>query len=469
MINTVLLRTLRSALVSIAAVVASFGVTYAICTRLSVNTSPAILAAALSVGLMRRPERLERRALLTKFVTLPLIALAAGLIGLVFSLTPVLGAVLFSGGTALSIWLRRYGEHGSTIGRTIALPLMSTLAVPLHVNSARNGLIPALLVIAAGVIAFTSTVVVSWLAAHAAIADKPKQPHSTRPRPTHGAEMPVATRMALRMLAALGLAFALGMLAFPVHWSWVVLSAFIVCGGAISRGDAIYKGLLRLGGAIGGTLAAAILAHVVFPNPAAYAAVIFIVLFLSIWLRQINYAYWAAGATLVFALLQRSQSADVVPLFAIRVCCIAIGALCGVAATWFVYPIRTEQMVRRCVADALAALRDVLTRAPEDPEYQSRLAALDHHAIELKRFAPPVHLHRTVFSPKHLDEHPATWLDLTQALLAEAQTRGFDRAHVGAEMRRLRKMLRARPAVSTANEEPPTGIRYATAGYDTNA
>ena len=32
------------------------------------------------------------------------------------------------------------------------------------------------------------------------------------------------------------------------------------------------------------------------------------------------------------------------------------GALCAVAATWFVYPIRTEAVVRRRVADVLAAL-----------------------------------------------------------------------------------------------------------------
>jgi hypothetical protein len=57
-------KTLFPALLSIVAVLTSFGVMYAICNALSVNASPAILTAALAVGLMRRPERLEVRALL---------------------------------------------------------------------------------------------------------------------------------------------------------------------------------------------------------------------------------------------------------------------------------------------------------------------------------------------------------------------------------------------------------------------
>jgi hypothetical protein len=248
--------------------------------------------------------------------------------------------------------------------------------------------------------------------------------------------------MALQMLAALGLAFAIGLTFFPAHWSWVVLTAFIICSGSVARGDAIYKGFLRLGGAIGGTLAGAVIGHVAFPNQEVYAAVVFAVLFAGIFLRQLNYAYWAACATLIFALLQGSEGPNVGPLFAIRVLCILIGALCAVAATWFVYPIRTEQLVRRRVADALAGLRDFLGAPPKDPEHSSKLAALEPHAFELERVAPPVRLHRAVFGAKDADRHPAAWIDLMHKLLHQAQTPGFDRASLGAEMRRLRDMLR---------------------------
>ncbi len=451
MFDAMPLRTLRSALVSMAAVLLSFGVMYAACLWSGVNASPAILAAALSMGLMRRHEHLGIRALLLKFLMLPLIAVAAGLVGFAFLHVPLLGAVLFTGGMTLSILLRKYGARANAIGRLIALPLISIFVAPVHIDVSHGGPALVFLMIAAGMIAFASTVVVDWLAARLGVAEEPEPEAAVRVRPTREGELHIATRMALQMLTALGLAFAIGMLVFPAHWFWVVLTAFIVCSGAVGRGDAIHKGLLRLGGAIGGALVAALVGHIAFPDPAVYAGSVFLVLFLGIWLRQINYAYWAACATLIFALLQGTQGVEMVPLLGLRVLCIVIGALCAVAATWFVYPIRTEQLVRRRVADALGALRDALASKPEDPEHGARFAALGRHADELKRVAPPVQLHRKVFGAKDPDTHPATWIDLMHGLLAQARTPGFDRAELGAEMRRLGGMLKAKSEAPAAN------------------
>ena len=457
-----LARALLPAVVSTVAVLASFGVTYAICSVIGAGPSPAILAAALSVGLMPRNEPVEARSLVRKLALLPLIALAAGLVGATFLKAPPLGAALFTVAVALSVWLRQFGDVASAVGRTIALPLVAILVAPVHVSGAHGKLIPALLLLAAGAIATASTSAVAWLAANAGLAaEEGRARRPSRPvRAAQKGQLPVATRMALQMFAALALAFTIGMLAFGEHWPWVVLTSFIVSSGAIGRGDAIYKGLLRLGGAIGGTLVAAVVSHVTFPNATVDAAVIFLVLFVGIWLRQINYAYWAACATLIFALLQGSQGLDAVPLFGVRVLGILIGALCGVAATWFVYPIRTEQVVRRRIADALPALREVLGSKPTDPEHQARVAMLDVHAAELERVAPPVRLHRAVFGAKAPDEHPATWIDLMHRLLAQARTPGFDRAHVGAEMRRLGAMVR-NPANTKQEAPPDAGTREA--------
>lgn len=147
---------MKGALVAIAGVLASFGVMYAICLRLGVNPSPAILAAALAVGLSRRPEHLDPRSLARGLVVLPAVALAAGLVGVAFHLVPVLGAALFCAGIALSIWLRNFGERGSAIGRTIALPFIAMLVVPVHVDNGQLWL-GALLVTLAGAIAFVCT------------------------------------------------------------------------------------------------------------------------------------------------------------------------------------------------------------------------------------------------------------------------------------------------------------------------
>jgi hypothetical protein len=449
-------KTLFPALLSIVAVLTSFGVMYAICNALSVNASPAILTAALAVGLMRHPERLEVRALLIKFVKLPIIAVAAGLVGLALLNLPALGAVLFTGGIAFSVLLRKYGVRARAIGQVIALSLISILVVPpIHIESTQHRWLPPLLMISAGLIALASTVVVSWLSIRIGlVAEQPEPPrvvHAARVREGK-TQVHVATRMALQMLVAVGLAFAIGMPVFPQHWPWVVLTAFIVCSGALGRGDAIYKGLLRLGGAIGGAFVAALVAHIVFPNPPAYAAAVFFVLFVGIWLRQINYAYWAACATLLFALLQDTHGNGIVSLLEIRVVCIVIGALCGVAATWFIYPIRTEQVARKRVADALAALRDVLGDTPGN-----HLTTLDHHAAELERIAPSIRLHRKVFGAAAPDRHPSTWIELMRALLAQVRTGNFDRAALGTEMRRLGAMLRQQPASPAARDNSEAG------------
>jgi hypothetical protein len=153
----------KLALVGIAGVLASFGAMHGICAYAGVNASPAILAAALAVGLARRPERLNLRATLVKFAALPVVALGAALVGLALRALPVLGAILFCGGVTLSIWLRNFGERGAAIGRTIALPFLVMLIVPLHVDGGRPGL-GALLVIVAGAIAFACTYAVQWIA-----------------------------------------------------------------------------------------------------------------------------------------------------------------------------------------------------------------------------------------------------------------------------------------------------------------
>jgi hypothetical protein len=143
------------------AVIASFGIMYALCMRTGANASPAILAAALAVGLTRKAEKLDVREALEKFVSLPLIGLAAGGIGLAFRTVPLLGAALFTFGITLSVWLRNFGERASAIGRTIALPFITMLVVPVHVEG-RPGL-GALLVLLAGVIAFICSLAVQWL------------------------------------------------------------------------------------------------------------------------------------------------------------------------------------------------------------------------------------------------------------------------------------------------------------------
>lgn len=67
----------RFAVVSIAAVLATFGIVCALGRMLGVNASPAILAATLAMSLSRRAEIPTPRKLAAESLMLPLIASSA--------------------------------------------------------------------------------------------------------------------------------------------------------------------------------------------------------------------------------------------------------------------------------------------------------------------------------------------------------------------------------------------------------
>jgi len=387
-----------------AAVLAAFLIVYGLCAVLRVDPSAAVLAAVLALTMTRGTEPPTLSATLMRLIALPLVAAAAAAIGLVLHASPWIGAALFCGGMFLSIWLRRFGDRASAIGRTVALPLVAILVVPVHVAGGRGRLVDLLLVIAAGVVAVLCASVASAFGKRSETVPREQR------RAADDAPMPVSTRMALQMLVALAASFAIGLLALPAHWPWIVLTAFIVCSGAAGRGDALYKGLQRLAGAVGGTVLAALIPHVAMPTPTIAATVIFAILFVGMWLRTINYAYWAASATLLFALLQPAQAVAGWALFGARLECILIGAICAVLAAWFVYPIRTEAVVRLRLATALGALGELLASGPGDADRSTKRARFEHHARQLERAAPPVELHRRMVGPDARAEHPATWI-----------------------------------------------------------
>ena len=414
---------LPNAIAGFVAVLASFLTAYAIGARFSAGPSVAIVSAVLALTLARRPSA-HTSPWLT-LAMLPAVAVAAALVGYLLLSIPILGAIVFVAAIVLSIWLRQFGPRATELGGLIALPFVVILISPVRPNATDGPLVNLALVVCAGLVAFVWVAIVRYLAAR--IGSPPATQSASRasrpePRPVKDGGLSVSARMALQMGVALSAAFTIGLIFFPQHWGWSVLTAFIVCSGARGRGDAAYKGLLRLAGALAGTVAAAAVQHLALPNGVATACAIFAALFLGMWLRERNYAYWAACVTLVLALLQRSDAEPGIALLLGRLEGILIGALCAVAATWFVYPIRTESIVRRRVADVLAALEDLFVGDVPSEERAHKLAVVEHRAAEMDRVAPPVELHRRIFA-RTVDEHPAAWIAIVRELLAHARER----------------------------------------------
>jgi len=201
--------------------------------------------------------------------------------------------------------------------------------------------------------------------------------------------------MALQMGASLALAFVLGRWLFAQHWSWVVMTAFVVSSGNRGRGDVVYKSGLRIIGAAAGTVAATFLSGALAPRDAATVVVIFVVLGVATWLRSFSYAYWAAAITSVLSLLYGYFGESGARYLPDRLEGIAVGAAIAVAVAWLVMPVRTAEVLRRRLADVLAALSDVLAAlGGEQPELASRAERFEHALAALEEVAKPVEVHR---------------------------------------------------------------------------
>jgi uncharacterized membrane protein YccC len=199
----------------------------------------------------------------------------------------------------------------------------------------------------------------------APLAGATDAPKVTPARP--GTRPIASTRMAIQMAIALTAAFVIGALVFPAHVTWVVLTAFIVCSGNRGRADVLYKSGLRIVGAAIGTVVASIglvwltPSHSFLQGPTLVVALL-VIIAIGLWLREWTYAAWAVVMTLVITLLQGAaihvQTGTGGEQLWIRILAIVVGAACGLAASWFVLPVRSEGVVRKRVSEALAALSD---------------------------------------------------------------------------------------------------------------
>ena len=192
------------------------------------------------------------------------------------------------------------------------------------------------------------------------------------------------------MAAALAVAFVVGRSLWPEHWTWVVLTAFIVCSGARWRGDVVLKGVLRAVGAAGGTLVAAGIAGLFGPGAVGAVVCIFVILGVAMWLRQISYAYWAGCVTAAISLFYGWFGVPAEGLLRTRLEGIAVGAVIGIAASWLILPVRTSDVLRRRCSEALTALGDLIVTDWNDPkELMRRERTFCHSAEQVEEVAEP--------------------------------------------------------------------------------
>ncbi len=403
---------------------------------------PAILAIVLCVSLSRSQLDRDRRGRIEAALTLPAVSLAALAVGMLLLHAPWLGAAFFVIAISLSIWLRRFGPLVRRAGSLIALPFVVILTTP-YVPPTRVGPTTALLlpIIVALLALFWVTLFhlgaqrLRWLPPTRVLNDVTASPaRASSMRPV------ASTRMAVQMAVALTVAFVVGYVFFADRWAWIVLTAFIVGSGNQGRLDVAYKSVLRVVGAGVGTLfALAFAGHAV--SDTATVELMLAAVFMGIWLRPLGYAWWALFVTLALALLQGFEGPSAGQILSLRLEEIVIGAIVGVAAAWFVLPVRSTGVLRVRIADVLAALADAL-----DPANAQRGPDGFVMAIGRVESVAPAFRASRLLTRRWRTVQPADWVDALIAcrdpaisLIENGETPGSLRKAVGAARKAMRE------------------------------
>jgi fusaric acid resistance family protein len=425
------LDSLREAAVTMLAAIAALLAVLAI----DPEPSAAVLAVVLSLSLARSHLDHGLRERAEAAVALPLVALVAAGVGILLHRLPWIGVLVFTAGLAVSIWLRRFGPLAARAGSLIALPFVTLLVTP-YVRPIKVGPVLAMLMpVVVALIALGAVTLFQTLARRVRLLPPAKdEPHIAPPAKSEGAMRPDAsTRMAIQMAVALAVSFVVGFVFFGERWSWIVLTAFIVQSGNRGRLDVAYKSVLRVAGAAAGTIVALVSATRLGTHDAATAVLILAAVFFGLWLRPLGYAWWALFVTLALAQLQGFTGAPAQHILWPRLEEIVIGAIIGVAAAWFVLPVRSTAVLRRRIADALAALSEALD--PAKPErapdaFVAALARVDQvgTAFKASRFV----------TSRMRRANPADWIDALMAcrmpavaLIDAGETPGTIRKLVG--------------------------------------
>ncbi|RKN37984.1 hypothetical protein D7294_25665 [Streptomyces hoynatensis] len=382
-----------------------------------------VLTVALVVSLARTQQGASPRRRLAGLALLPVVSVAASGLGRLLAERPAAGGALFTCCLAAAVWARRFGPAATAAGTLATLPLIALLITPVPLAPRGAGTPWAAV---AGLLACLCVTLVHLPAE--AIGLIPRRPagaaHARRASPParrsgpHGSRrIAPSTRMACQLAVALGAAFPVGRLAFPGHWTWTVLTAYLVCGANRGRGDALHRGALRVAGAAAGTAGATLLTGAFAPGDGRCVAVILAVLVLGAWLRTLSYACWAACVTAVLALLYGYYGEPGAELLGERLAATGAGAVLAVSACWFVLPVRSADVARRRSADALLALRELLAAAGENPGRLAAPGARWEEALgRCAELATPLRLHRRLRPHSGAAAaHPADVLDALAA------------------------------------------------------
>lgn len=448
-------RPLRAALASMVVVLLAFWSMGQLRTWWSPPLDAVVFAVVLAVGLPRAMASLGTRDLPAAVSALLLGAAASVGCGILLCGTgweKAAGACLFAIGVATPVWLRRFGPAGRTSGAVAGVPFLAVLVHPLP--DPASWVFLGWMLLAAGIAC-------AWAAGiHILTASSPAPVLSAAPARPAARGVAASTRMAIQLALAVGAAFAFGQWTDPGHPVWPVLTVLIVHSGNRGRGDVLWKGTERTVGALVGTCIATGLTGLLPPRDSLAIVAVFAILALGAGLREISYAYRAACTTAALAFFYGYFGSTGTSLFAHRLLGVLAGAVIGVAAAWFVLPVRTTDIARLRLGALLAAATALATSAAAGVPDDAALGRLTAADLELdvltptlraaRRFGigPARQLDRTVARARALaDEVTITATNqLSGGITTEVTPAGAKLADLTQQIASIRQAIRTRPA-----------------------
>lgn len=350
---------LRATAVTMATVLGTYGWALFVEHEAGLRVDSLVQAVVLASALGRVQRLFDRADRLLACTVLPCAAAGGTELSTLIQRHPLAGDAVFVLGVTGAIWVRRFGARATRAGTLVVLPLVAVLVAPSGTGPV-SGHEHSLWAAVTALVAVVWGTVLTWAAQHTGLLPRPPTTRVTAVPRAARRRVPAGTRMALQMAAASTAAFVIGRLLWPGHWAWVVLTAFLVCSGARSRGDVLLKGTWRTLGAAGGTVVAGAVSGLFGPRSDTAVVVIFVVLAVATWLRELSYAYWAGCVTAVLSLFYDWLGQSPGDLLHTRLAGIAVGAVLGVAASWLVLPVRTEAVIRARTAAALSGLGELM-------------------------------------------------------------------------------------------------------------
>lgn len=178
--------------------------------------------------------------------------------------------------------------------------------------------------------------------------------------------IPAAFHRPIQVTVACGLALAIGLMLSPTRWYWAVVTAYIVFNNTRTRADTAIRAMSRAAGTFGGVVVGTLLATLLHGHPLAAGLLIPVVFFLAVYNLQASYGWMIFFFTNGLALLYGLMGMFTPELLVLRLSETLIGALCGIAAAFLIFPVRTGGAVEAAMRDFLDALDELMAAACDE-------------------------------------------------------------------------------------------------------